>query len=540
MMSLRTVLIAATVILLACAGTLGIYVGLLSHGQLLRPVVDSEAPGQARRSVMALDSARSTPAAPADSPAAQPGGAVGLAADQPPALDQAAASAAAPSAPSQTERASVSPAVPAMPSVAAPAPVVAAPSDTDTPPSVSVMAYQAQHGPKTEGASPTRNIRILHLGDSHTSADFLTGEIRRRLQETYGNGGTGYVTAGRPHIGVLSSSLKITVSPGWTYQALQKSEDIGEFWMSGFNTVASKADETLSFVSDQPVTFDVIEIEAIRRPGGGTIDIKLDGATEGSFDLSAAKAEPVVIRLVPDHGPTNRVREITLTTRSEGIVSISSVAIYNTRAGLTYNSVGYPGATIDLLNKLDAKLFANDLRRLDPQIVVLSFGTNEASKENLDIAGYTQKYERVLSKIRAALPQASIVLIGPPEAEELPPECKDKKRDSAECKHALETTASGTSGEAGCPWKTLPRLGDVREAQRKIAQRMGLVYWNWASIMPKECGADRWLAQSPPLMAKDHVHFTIAGYKKSAASFLATLVPVIEKLRSRPNAVSNN
>src|SRR5262249_30729684 len=111
---------------------------------------------------------------------------------------------------------------------------------------------------------------------------------------------------------------------------------------------ASAAGETLSFTSEQPVTFDVIEIEAVRKPGGGSIDIKLDGALEGTFDLAGTRVEPVVIRLVPDRGPTDRVREISLTTRSEGVVSISSVAVYNTRSGLTYNSVGYPGATIDL------------------------------------------------------------------------------------------------------------------------------------------------------------------------------------------------
>jgi lysophospholipase L1-like esterase len=41
-------------------------------------------------------------------------------------------------------------------------------------------------------------------------------------------------------------------------------------------------------------------------------------------------------------------------------------------------------------------------------------------------------------------------------------------------------------------------------------------------------------------MGKDRLHFTIAGYKKSAAAFLETLIPVIDKVRSRPNAVSNN
>src|SRR5262249_26188009 len=143
------------------------------------------------------------------------------------------------------------------------------------------------------------------------------------------------------------------------------------------------------------------------------------------------------------------------------------------------------------------------------------------------------------AKIRAALPAATVVMIGPPEAEQLPSHCKDKAREAATCRAASETTASASRADA-CAWKTLPKLVEVRDAQRKLAQREGLVYWNWASIMPKECGAERWFAQSPALMAKDCVHFTIAGYKKSAAAFLDTLIPVIDKVRSRSDAVSNN
>ena len=45
---------------------------------------------------------------------------------------------------------------------------------------------------------------------------------------------------------------------------------------------------------------------------------------------------------------------------------------------------------------------------------------------------------------------------------------------------------------------------------------------------------------SPQLMAKDHVHFTIEGYKKSAEQFLNTLIPVIEKVRVGANVISNN
>jgi lysophospholipase L1-like esterase len=504
----RPLLISAAFLLFGCAGVIAVYVGVMWQADLLRPAVSGAPGGPARPSVMALDSARNTPAGPpaAARPAAPPGAAPNDAASAP--------SASATAAPDDAQAA-------------------------EPPSVVAALAHGSQSPARRQGGAGQRPITILQLGDSHTSADFLTGEIRRRLQETYGNGGSGYVTAGRPHIGVLSSTLKISVSQGWTYQALQRSEEVGEFWMSGFNTVASREGETLSFTSEKAETFDVIEIEAIRRPGGGSFEIKLDGKVEGSFDLAGQKVEPFVIRLVPDQGPTNQVRDLTLTTRSDGTVSIASVAIYNTRAGLTYNSVGYPGATVDILNKLDNRLFLSNLRRLNPQIVVLSFGSNEGEKASLDIAAYTEHYRKVIAKIRAALPGVTIVMIGPPEAEQLPSHCKDKARETATCRVPSETTASASRADA-CEWKPLAKLADVREAQRKLAQREGAVFWNWASIMPKECGADRWLNQSPVLMAKDHLHFTITGYKKSAAAFLDTLIPVIDKVRSRPNAVSNN
>ncbi len=52
---------------------------------------------------------------------------------------------------------------------------------------------------------------------------------------------------------------------------------------------------------------------------------------------------------------------------------------------MTFNSVGYPGAQASFVNKFNNKLLANDLVRINPQIVMLSFGTNEASNESLDL-----------------------------------------------------------------------------------------------------------------------------------------------------------
>jgi lysophospholipase L1-like esterase len=388
---------------------------------------------------------------------------------------------------------------------------------------------------------PQRGLVILQIGDSHTAADYFSGEVRAKLQQRYGNGGVGYIDAGKPTVGVRSGTMKIAASPGWTYHAIQRSDNVGEFWLSGFNAVTSAAGEVLTFASETPVPFDEIEIEALRQPGGGSIDISLDGAVKSSADLNGQAVEPVVLRLRPDGAPTDRVRQVEIRTKSAGAVSIASIGVYQKQSGVSYNNVGYPGATIDLLNKFDAKLFADDLRRLDPQIVVLVFGTNEASKPNLDAARYEKSYEKAIGRITAALPNARIVLVGPPDGAERPWHCSGRGPADAACHPAPPSTPGASTAEpADCEWHTIAHLDVVRDVEKRIAERHGFTYWNWASIMPGDCASQQWVAASPPLMTPDHVHFTPTGYVKGADQFVQVLIPVIERLQDRPNIASSN
>jgi lysophospholipase L1-like esterase len=423
----------------------------------------------------------------------------------------------------------------------------AAPATAMTPPPVveistlplkSSTSGPGNSTPKTQGQ---RGLVILQIGDSHTAADYFTGELRQKLQARYGNGGVGYLDAGKPHIGVRSGAMKITASAGWTYHAIQRSDNIAEFWLSGFNAVASASGEALTFASDTPVPFDSIEIEALRQPGGGAIDISLDGAIKSSADLNGTAVEPVVLRLRPDGAPSDRVRQIEIRTRGDGVVSIASIGIYQKQAGVSYNNIGYPGATIDLVNKFDEKLMADGLRRLDPQIVVLVFGTNEASKPNLDAARYERNYEKAIARIKAALPNVQIVLVGPPDGAERPPHCLGKGPADAACHPAPPSDPNVSASEpADCDWHTIAHLDLVRDVERKIAERHGFVYWNWATINPSQCASHQLVGASPPLMTPDHVHFTPAGYVKGADLFLDVLIPVIDKLQVRPNIAASN
>ncbi|HZV21521.1 MAG TPA: hypothetical protein VE986_08250, partial [Hyphomicrobiales bacterium] len=171
----------------------------------------------------------------------------------------------------------------------------------------------------------SRAITILQIGDSHTAADFFTGALRRILQERYGDGGPGYVIAGRPHLGVRSDVLKVSDNSGWSYEALQKSNDRSGFTLAGFNAVADAEGRSMTFRSEKPLASDVWEVEVFRQPGGGSIDIRVDGQVRRTVDLDAPKVEPVVIQV----DAKKNTQALTVTTTGDGPVLLASVAAYN-------------------------------------------------------------------------------------------------------------------------------------------------------------------------------------------------------------------
>src|SRR4051812_35197295 len=64
-------------------------------------------------------------------------------------------------------------------------------------------------------------VRIAHFGDSHTAADILTAQIRRKFQSEFGDGGPGYIVARNP----MSTPRKGVVSgatPGWVIDGIGK------------------------------------------------------------------------------------------------------------------------------------------------------------------------------------------------------------------------------------------------------------------------------------------------------------------------------
>lgn len=382
-----------------------------------------------------------------------------------------------------------------------------------------------------------RRLTILQLGDSHTAADFFTGRVRERLQQVFGSGGLAYIVPGKPNLGVRSALFDSDASDGWTYEALQKSDAHRRFYLTGFNAVAHHAGAMLNLRARGGLPYDRLEVAFLKEPGGGRAEVMVDGQPSGQINLDGAADERATLDVQPNETGSHGFHDVEVRALSDAPVTVTGVEAARDGDGVSYISLGFPGATVQVLQKLATENLADDLKRMAPDVVVLAFGTNEGFNDALDVGVYTEQYEQIVRRLQTLRPGVRIVMIGPPDGARPAGVCHNSAVGH-DCASAPQSVAADSGGQ--CRFPTPPKLGQVREAQRHLADRLGAEFWDWSSVMPGPCGAQVWAAASPPLMAHDYVHMTLEGYKRSADRFADFLIPLISGRQTGPHVVSND
>jgi lysophospholipase L1-like esterase len=394
--------------------------------------------------------------------------------------------------------------------------------------------------PKTQHRSfkSPPGLSILQIGDSHTAADYFTGEVRRILQARYGDGGPGYLVVGTPHPGIRHAVIKSSLSAGWTYSTLQKSSAGAHFSVSGFNATASAARETVSLSTESATPYDFIEIETWSGPGRGAIEVALDKVACIQEQLGSDSDARIILRIVPSECRRRQFKELTITTTENGAVTLDGIGLFEKASGLTYSNVGFPGATIDIINKFDPEILTDELKRRAPQIVVLAFGTNEGFKDDIDLDEYRAQFVKAIHRIRTALPNVRLVMILPPDAARLTSHCAADAA-KAPCESNLKQPLAEDTAKEICIWRRPPQLDRIRDIERAIAQQEQITYWDWSKLMPADCGAHIWSTERH-FMTRDHVHFTQDGYRFSAGEFAKFLRPIINSMKLRKATTTRN
>ena len=118
--------------------------------------------------------------------------------------------------------------------------------------------------------------RILHYGDSPTTADSITSDIRRLLQKRFGDAGHGFLLIAKPWAWYGHDGIRLDAK-GWEIQpASQKRAPDGIHGLGGVSFIGGEGAMSRVGLPDDKTTSAVVYYLA--QPGGGTFTVSTDDA----------------------------------------------------------------------------------------------------------------------------------------------------------------------------------------------------------------------------------------------------------------------
>lgn len=315
----------------------------------------------------------------------------------------------------------------------------------------------------------TERVHVFHIGDSHIQADLQTDKTRTLLQETYGNGGRGFLFPHRLARTNGSSDVSFESSNNFSAQRIINGSN-AFMGLSGISLSSKERPCAVKVnIKDSADAFDLVRIiqpQSTARwqfSAGKTLESKKvvvqkqrthkikDGEVLGSiarkYGVSVSQLKKMN-RLKSDRiragktlivsKPENRNRttkkykyttvdfnaselwtskefdqalQFEVFTDSENVSALNGFMLENSDGGLIYSSVGVNGAKFSDYNQ--SPLFFQQLMATDPDLLVLSLGTNE-SFDHQSASTYINHLTTFIQNCRNINPDIEILVCTPP------------------------------------------------------------------------------------------------------------------------------
>lgn len=341
-----------------------------------------------------------------------------------------------------------------------------------------------------------KQLHIVQLGDSHTAADVFTGQIRKILQKKYGDGGIGFIPAA--DIKGIRSDLVLLESSNKNWDVLtSRKEESTIFPLGGYQVNTKNKSGNILIKPRKTFSSNVNAYDAkVLYHTNTNQHIKIDGKNV-NLNGNGAKWQwsPFVTGIeIPVTITIDNNKNLTL-----GGFYLSSSA----QNGVVLSTLGINGAQATYWDKWHPS-WIQSLKDLDPRVIILAYGTNEAYEDGLDLNAYKRDLNNRIKFIKSEIPNATLILVGPP--------------DSMKTRGEMASNACGGAYSA--------HLANIIQIQNDLAKMNQIMFWNWQEAMGGDCSFKDWIAKG--LAKEDMVHLTADGYKKSGEKFSRDLIRLLE------------
>ncbi len=340
-------------------------------------------------------------------------------------------------------------------------------------------------------AGKRARVRVLHYGDSQLDLDHISGELRKRYQARYGDGGQGFVPVARPWRWYYLPSTFFRISDGWRLHRLAGGAIPDRRLGLGLLAADHKTGGWTQVVRKTSATR--VELSYLRQPGGGSLSF----AVKGKAPLQRVSASKrFALGTLAIEGLKGNQQIVRVSTR--GRVRLFGLRFERDR-GLTWEGLPMISARFFQLARIDSALWRAQLKQVGPALVVFQFGANDALSYGGSLERYQARVIQVLRWRASALPRSSCLIVGPLD------QLRRRRGKLA----------------------PLPSVSHVIGAQRKAARAGACAFWDARQAMGGPGALKRWIARR--LLRRDLVHLNKRGSRELARLLDAALRHAVAK-----------
>jgi lysophospholipase L1-like esterase len=330
---------------------------------------------------------------------------------------------------------------------------------------------------KSSGDSFVKTVSVVHIGDSHIQADFLTGTTRKLMNHYFGNPGRGLIAPNRLMKSNNGRHYKVTSTNQWNHSFVVKPNNIPiGITGLGLQTKNITADINILTVDESfPGEWDFNKVTTYCN--FDKADIYLLHPNVIQTDTISPFARAFLLDRL-----TNNVEINFVSLEKE--ISVSGFHLSNGNRGVFYHSIGINGAKFCSYNQCPED-FYQQIASLNPDLVIISMGTNEAMLKTIDEYQLHSDISDFVFNIRHSSPNTAVIFTTPVE----------------------------TFAKTGRKTSILPnhRVGKIRNIIANFAEKNGYPYWDLYNIAGGKDSALEW--NKKKLFVKDRIHLTQRGYE---------------------------
>lgn len=362
-------------------------------------------------------------------------------------------------------------------------------------------------------------FKVVHIGDSHIQADWFSGRLRDLLQQQYGNAGKGLIFPYR----------QIKTNPPNTFSTFSKVPFTGskiarcrsacyvgiaayDAHMQHGNSfaVSLKRDTSMQFIS---AIYRTTVLEGFQLTDGDTRMSWKDESNEPAIIFNSDND--------PDHYSFQQANDFVIASYKKQVspnfslqaksnVTLNGIIASNGRPGVLYYTIGANGATFNNYN--NSELFFKELASLQADLVIVSLGTNE-SVSDMPADTFYSYINTFYTNLAASCGHTNFLFTIPADNYRRHASTVRKKVKGKWRKKRVVSYVNNAKVE------------EIRNTMIAFCADKNVMYWDLYAAMGGKGSMKNWVQTG--YAAKDHIHFSKAGYELQGELLFKALQRII-------------